>query len=79
MDEIIRHVGYVPQHPGSLLFSETLDAELAFTRKSHGMPPDPEGDAALLAQLGLAAVAGRDRGPERRRAAARGAGCDPGG
>ena len=73
MDEIIRHVGYVPQHPGSLLFSETLDAELAFTRKSHGMPPDPEGDAALLAQLGLAAVAGRDprdlSGGEQQRAA----------
>ncbi len=73
MDEIIRHVGYVPQHPGSLLFSETLDAELAFTRKSHKMPPDPEGDAALLAQLGLAAVAGRDprdlSGGEQQRAA----------
>lgn len=73
MDEIIRHVGYVPQHPGSLLFSETLDAELAFTRKSHNMPPDPEGDAALLAQLGLAAVAGRDprdlSGGEQQRAA----------
>ena len=73
MDEIIRHAGYVPQHPGSLLFSETLAAELAFTRKSHGMPPDPEGDAALLAQLGLAAVAGRDprdlSGGEQQRAA----------
>jgi len=73
MDDIIRHVGYVPQHPGSLLFGETLAAELAFTRKSHQMPPDPEGDAALLAQLGLAAVAGRDprdlSGGEQQRAA----------
>jgi len=73
MDQIIRHVGYVPQHPGALLFGETLAAELAFTRKSHGLPPDPDGDRALLARLGLAELAGRDprdlSGGEQQRAA----------
>jgi len=73
VDAIIQHVGYVPQHPGSLLFSETLAAELAFTRKSHGMPPDPEGDIALLTRLGLAELRDRDprdlSGGEQQRAA----------
>ncbi len=73
VDAIIQHAGYVPQHPGSLLFSETLAAELAFTRKSHGMPQDPEGDIALLARLGLAELSDRDprdlSGGEQQRAA----------
>ena len=73
VDAIIQHVGYVPQHPGSLLFSETLAAELAFTRKSHGMTPDPEGDQALLERLGLAELSDRDprdlSGGEQQRAA----------
>jgi energy-coupling factor transport system ATP-binding protein len=73
IDQIIRHVGYVPQHPGALLFGETLVAELAFTRKSHGMAPDPDGDLALLARLGLATLADRDprdlSGGEQQRAA----------
>ncbi len=73
MDQIIRHVGYVPQHPGALLFGETLAAELAFTRSSHGLPPDPDGDRALLARLGLDGLAGRDprdlSGGEQQRAA----------
>ena len=73
VDAIIRHVGYVPQHPGSLLFSETLAAELAFTRRSHGMAPDPTGDIALLMRLGLAELSDRDprdlSGGEQQRAA----------
>ncbi len=73
MDQIIRHVGYVPQHPGALLFGETLAAELAFTRRSHGLPPDSDGDRALLARLGLDGLAGRDprdlSGGEQQRAA----------
>jgi energy-coupling factor transport system ATP-binding protein len=73
MDALIRYVGYVPQHPGSLLFSATLAQELAFTRRSHRMPPDPEGDQALLARLGLDHAAGRDprdlSGGEQQRAA----------
>jgi energy-coupling factor transporter ATP-binding protein EcfA2 len=73
VDAIIRHVGYVPQHPGSLLFGETLAAELAFTRRSHGMAPDPAGDIALLMRLGLAGLSDRDprdlSGGEQQRAA----------
>lgn len=72
-DAIIQHVGYVPQHPGALLFGETLAAELAFTRKSHAMPPDPSADRDLLARLGLAPLADRDprdlSGGEQQRAA----------
>jgi len=73
MEEIIRRVGYVPQHPGALLFSDTLALELAFTRRGHGLPPDPDADQALLARLGLGALAGRDprdlSGGEQQRAA----------
>ena len=70
---MIRTVGYVPQHPGALLFQETLADELAFTRRSHRMPPDPEGDLALLARLGLEGLGGRNprdlSGGEQQRAA----------
>lgn len=73
MDVLVRSVGYVPQHPGALLFSEKLADELAFTRRSHGMAPDPAGDLALLAELGLAHAAERDprdlSGGEQQRAA----------
>ncbi len=72
-DEVIRVVGYVPQHPGSLLFRDSLLAELAFTRKGHGMPQDELADLALLERLGLASVARRDprdlSGGEQQRAA----------
>jgi energy-coupling factor transport system ATP-binding protein len=72
-DALTRYVGYVPQHPSSLLFSDTLAQELAFTRRSHGMPPDLAGDAVLLEQLGLAHAASRDprdlSGGEQQRAA----------
>jgi energy-coupling factor transporter ATP-binding protein EcfA2 len=73
LDDVIRIVGYVPQHPGALLFQETLADELAFTRRSHRMPPDPEGDLALLARLGLEGLGGRNprdlSGGEQQRAA----------
>jgi energy-coupling factor transport system ATP-binding protein len=73
LDEVIRTVGYVPQHPGALLFQETLADELAFTRRSHHMPPDAEGDLALLGRLGLAGLGGRNprdlSGGEQQRAA----------
>ncbi len=72
-EAIIRTVGYVPQHPGTLLFQETLLEELAFTRKSHRRPADEHGDRALLERLGLAALAGRNprdlSGGEQQRAA----------
>ena len=53
LDDIIKTVGYVPQHPGALLFGDTLAAELAFTRRGHGMPADPAADQALLERLRL--------------------------
>lgn len=73
MEAIVKVVGYVPQHPGMLLFSETLAAELAFTRKAHGMRPDAEADRVLLESLGLGHLLDRDprdlSGGEQQRAA----------
>ena len=73
LDDIIKTVGYVPQHPGALLFGDSLAAELAFTRRGHGMPADPAADQALLERLGLGALADRNprdlSGGEQQRAA----------
>jgi energy-coupling factor transporter ATP-binding protein EcfA2 len=73
VDDLIRIVGYVPQDPGSLLFSDTLAEELAFTRRAHGFPPDPAGSRQLLERLGLGDLVTRDprdlSGGERQRAA----------
>ena len=73
LDDIIKTVGYVPQHPGALLFGDTLAAELAFTRRGHAMPADPAADQALLDRLGLGALADRNprdlSGGEQQRAA----------
>jgi len=73
LEEIIRTVGYVPQHPAALLFQESVTDELAFTRRSHRLPADPAADRQLLARLGLDAVAGRNprdlSGGEQQRAA----------
>jgi energy-coupling factor transporter ATP-binding protein EcfA2 len=52
LDDISRVVGYVPQQPDLLLFADTVQAEVDFTRKTHGLPPD---GAELLAGLGLTA------------------------
>jgi energy-coupling factor transporter ATP-binding protein EcfA2 len=57
VEEIIQVVGYVPQNPNSLLFSDTVRQELDFTRRGHGLP---QGDyKALLGTLGLSAQAER--------------------
>jgi energy-coupling factor transport system ATP-binding protein len=51
LTDMTRQVGFVPQDPGRLLFSETLADELAFTCRAHQMPvtnADP-----LLDRLGL--------------------------
>jgi energy-coupling factor transport system ATP-binding protein len=73
LESIIRQVGYVPQNPGALLFNDTLMGELAFTRRGHGLAPDPDSDRALLARLGLGEAADRDprdlSSGERQRAA----------
>ncbi len=39
IEEIIRVVGYVPQNPNALLFSDTVRQELDFTRRGHNLPP----------------------------------------
>jgi len=69
--ELARDIGYVPQHPGALLFADTLRAELAFTLKhrgGRGLDPD-----AVLASWGLTHAAERNprdlSGGERERAA----------
>jgi len=54
---IIAHVGYVPQNPGALLFSDTVGQELDFTRQSRGMAQG--GYEKLLETLGLASHAER--------------------
>ena len=74
LDDMIRTVGYVPQHPGALLFQETLADELAFTRRSHrhaARSRTPTG--RCWRGWGLDALAGRNprdlSGGEQQRAA----------
>jgi energy-coupling factor transporter ATP-binding protein EcfA2 len=55
VEEIIRLVGYVPQNPNALLFSDTVRQELDFTRRGHGLPPADQ--AGLLGTLGLDGLA----------------------
>jgi energy-coupling factor transport system ATP-binding protein len=50
LEEMARVVGYVPQQPDVLLFSDTVSGEIDFTRRAHRLPPD---GAALLESLGL--------------------------
>jgi energy-coupling factor transporter ATP-binding protein EcfA2 len=56
--EIARHVGYLPQRPGVILFNDTLRAELAFTARHHrGRGRDAE---ELLHHLDLTHLAERN-------------------
>lgn len=69
--DLAQDVGYVPQHPGALLFAPTLREELAFTLKNQRGPGcDPD---EVMARLGLTGLAERDprdlSGGERERAA----------
>ena len=74
LDDIIKTVGYVPQHPGALLFGDTLAAELAFTRRGHDMPADPEADHGIARTAGVGRAGRQEPArPQRRRAATRGA------
>lgn len=50
LDALSRLVGYVPQQPDALLFADTVQAEIDFTRRTHGLPPD---GAQLMQSLGL--------------------------
>lgn len=50
LDALSKLVGYVPQQPDVLLFSDTVQDEINFTRRTHGLPPD---GADLLSRLGL--------------------------
>jgi energy-coupling factor transport system ATP-binding protein len=55
--ERARQIGFVPQSPGSLLFAETVEAELAFTLAGHGLHDRPPIDPSWLLQtLGLTEV-----------------------
>jgi energy-coupling factor transport system ATP-binding protein len=49
--ELTRTIGFVPQNPGRLLFSDTLEQELAFTCRAHGL--SQAGIGPLLARLGM--------------------------
>ena len=57
-EHLAREIGYAPQDPRSILFHETLFAELAFTLQAQGKP-DNGAIAATLAQLGLSQHAQR--------------------
>jgi energy-coupling factor transport system ATP-binding protein len=50
LDAISRLVGYVPQQPDLLLFADSVQSEVDFTRKTHGLTPD---GAEVLAGLDL--------------------------
>ncbi len=69
--ELARMVGYVPQHPSSILFSDSVREELALTLRARGQRDD--GLNRMLARLGLVEHAARHpydlSGGERQRAA----------
>ncbi len=73
LEDALPHVGLVLQHPGRMLFQETVRDELRFTRRRHGLPLDDQADMALLDWLGIAHLADRDprdlSGGERQRVA----------
>jgi energy-coupling factor transporter ATP-binding protein EcfA2 len=50
LDALSRLAGYVPQQPDVLLFADTVQDEVNFTRRTHGLPPDGKD---LLTSLGL--------------------------
>ncbi len=39
-DQIAAFAGFVPQNAGAMLFSDTVQEEIAFTRRSHHLPAD---------------------------------------
>ena len=74
--EVCRRVGYLPQDPNALLFSDTVEEELSVTLRNHGREPQPGEVAELLKQLGLgdkAATYPRDLSAGERQRVALGA------
>jgi energy-coupling factor transport system ATP-binding protein len=81
VEDLARHVGYVPQNPNALLFEDSVAQELAFTRRAHGdvhhehalTVRAAEQDRRLLERLGLGGMAERYprdlSGGERQRVA----------
>ncbi len=59
LETLARSVGYVPQRPDVLLFADTVQEEVDFTRRNHGLAGNGA-TAELLGSLGLGAMAGRD-------------------
>lgn len=54
-----RLIGYLPQNPNALLFSETVLEELLLTLHNHALPETVEKAVSLLEKLGLATHANR--------------------
>ncbi|PWH17504.1 MAG: ABC transporter [Anaerolineae bacterium] len=54
-----RLIGYLPQDPNALLYSETVLEELLLTLRNHGYPEDIDKALGLLERLGVSAHAER--------------------
>jgi energy-coupling factor transport system ATP-binding protein len=57
--ELALEAGFVPHDPSAALFAETVEREVAFTARNHGLPPAAV--TATLADLGLREL--RERHP----------------
>jgi energy-coupling factor transport system ATP-binding protein len=51
--ELSHNIGYLPQDPNALLFSETVQQELETTLRNHQIPIQPESIDHLLTQLNI--------------------------
>lgn len=74
--EVCRRVGYLPQDPNALLFSDTVEEELLVTLRNHGRTPQVGEVMELLTRLGLgdkAAAYPRDLSAGERQRVALGA------
>jgi len=58
VSDLAKKIAYVPQWPSALLFAETVQDELIFTLRNHGLDRDPPiPPESLLERLGLLEVA----------------------
>lgn len=53
LNDMIQHIGYLPQNPNDLLFSESVIEELEVTLKNHNLQKNPESLSAFLEMFGL--------------------------